>query len=108
FTLKNEHNKTLEELSKIQEQINSEDARKQSMLQGIKKLEKERERLKSEMAQSEAKKKDTFTRVVAINEVIEQLQKNIEEREEEAKQIILSNERTITSIKEKKETLKNS
>ena len=108
FTLKNEHSKTLEELSKIQEQINSEDARKQSMLQGIKKLEKERERLKSEMAQIEAKKKDTFTRVVAVNEVIEQLQKNIEEREEEAKQIILSNERTITSIKEKEETLKNS
>jgi chromosome segregation ATPase len=59
------------------------------------------------MAQIEAKKKETLDQVVAIDEVVERLRKDITEREEEAKQIILSNERTITSIKEKEEILKN-
>ncbi|TET61800.1 MAG: chromosome segregation protein SMC [Candidatus Stahlbacteria bacterium] len=107
FTLKKEHDKTLEEFNKIQEQINCKDTHGQSILQEIKRLEKERERLKNEMAQIEAKKKETLDQVVAIDEVVERLRKDITEREEEAKQIILSNERTITSIKEKEEILKN-
>ena len=38
FTLKKEHDKTLEEFNKIQEQINSKDTHGQSILQEIKRL----------------------------------------------------------------------
>lgn len=107
FILKSEYTKTIEELSKIQEEINNTEAHKQSILQEIKKLENEREKLKNEMAEIETKKKDTLTRVNTINDAIEQLQESIEEKAEEAKQIILSNERTITSIKEKEEIINN-
>ncbi len=107
FMLKKDYNKTVESLSRIQEQIGSKETQRQSLLAEIKKLEADRESLKGEMAQIEAKKKDTLALVTAVEEDIEQLQKIIDEKEGETKQIILLNERTITSIKEKEVQLRS-
>ncbi len=105
FILKNEYNATIEKLAKIQEEIDNKEARKQSTLLEIKRLENERERLKNEMAQIDTKKKDTLLQLATVNESIEQLRRDTEEREEVLKQIFLSNARTSTSIKEKDEIL---
>jgi|GEM_PF-628100 len=105
FILKNEYNMIAEKLATVQTEIAGKDMEKQSTLLEIKKLEKNREELKHEMAQIDVKKKETLAQLVAVHESIERLQRDIEEREDELKQIFLHNARTSTSIKEKGEIL---
>ncbi len=107
FMLKNEFKNVVVELAKIQEQKNTIETERQSIMQGIKKLEEERERLKAEMLQVEDSRKETLSRIAVADVKLEDLLAKISEKEEEAKQIILANERTITSIKEKDESLVN-
>ena len=105
--LKNDFKISLDELTKIQEQRSSIEAQRQSIMQEIKVLEEKREELKEEMAQVENTKKDTLSRIAVVDELLEELLIKINNKEVEARQITLANERIITSIKEKKESLLN-
>lgn len=105
FILRNEYNVIAEKLARVQTEIARKDTDKQSVVLEIKRLENNREELKHEMAQIDVKKKEALAQLVAINESIERLQRDIQEREDELKQIFLYNARTSTSIKEKGEIL---
>ena len=107
FMLKNEFNTAINTLSEIQGRKNTIESERQSIMHEIKELEEAREHLKAEMQQVEQSKKDTLSNLAVVDEKLEALRILISEKEEEAKQIILANERTITSIKEKGESLSN-
>jgi len=107
FLLKDEYTKAQEELHKIEEQIHGKENRKQTVSQEIKRLEAEREELKNKMSEIEVRKKDTVERIAEVDKSIAELSSTIQTREEESRQIILSNERTITVIREKEESLRN-
>lgn len=101
YILKKEYTEVSEELSKLQQQINDADGQRQSVLQQIKRLEQDRERIKSEMAKVEVEKRSTLERIANIDDVIEKLQTNIERNKEHAREIILARERNATRINEK-------
>jgi len=108
YLTKNEYNTTVQELSRVQDEINNQETQRQNVLQEIKKLEKEREMLKNEMAHVEIMKKETLGKISIINETINDLQNKLAVKDEEAKQVILSCERVLTSIREKEELINNS
>lgn len=103
YMLKRDYTTASAELAEIQNKINEHETRRQAAAQSIKQLEREREELKHTMAEIETKKRDTLSTVVAIQTDITRLQDAVAEKEEHARQILLHNERTITSIKEKEE-----
>ncbi|UCG92389.1 MAG: chromosome segregation protein SMC [candidate division WOR-3 bacterium] len=105
--MKNEYNTALLQLRDIQQQIDDHESRKHSVLQDIKVLEEDREKLKNEMAQVDTMKKEVFTHIATLNQAIDDLLHAIDEKEEEAKLMTLSHERTMTSIREKEERLEN-
>lgn len=107
FIMKNEYNTALQHLTHIEQQIGDRESEKHSVLHDIKVLEEKREKLKNEMAQVDSMKKELFTHITTINQAIDDLQRVIDEKEEETKQITLSRERKMTTIKEKEELLKN-
>lgn len=107
YIIKTEYKTTLQELARVQEQINNQETQRQSVLQKIKKFEKDREVLKNEMAQVEVMKKETLGQITALNETMGDLQNKIDAKNEEAQQINLSCERILASIKEKEEILNN-
>jgi len=107
YIIKNEYNITIQELASVETQIDNQELQKQLILQEIKRIENERELLKSEMANVELNKKETLGQIAAIDVTIGDLQKRIEEKDAEAKQITLSCERILAGIKEKEETLSN-
>jgi chromosome segregation protein len=107
FMLKHEFSTVLDELNTMQEKKNTVDNEAQKVMQEIKKLEQEREQLKSEMSRVEDSKQKTLHAIAAVDEKMKALKINIDDNEEKAKSIILANERTITSIKEKEEAIAN-
>ncbi len=107
FMLKNDFVSSLDALAKIQVQKDSIETQRQSIIQEIKQLEEEREQLKEKMAQVETTKKDTLLHIAVVDKALEELLMKINDEEEEARLITLANERTITSIKEKGESLVN-
>lgn len=106
--LKSEYDRACGDLMGIQEDITKQEAERQAALQSVKQLQQERERLKGEVSGIEGRKRDTLIHVQAIGGEIEAIEQCIEEKEQQAEQIILSNERTITSIKEKDELIQSS
>lgn len=107
FIMKDEYNITLQQIANMQQQIDDRESQKHATLREIKKLEEEREKLKSEMAQVDTMKKEVLTHITILNQSIDELQRTVEEKENEARQIILAYERTLTSIREKEEILNN-
>lgn len=107
YILKKEYTEASEELSKLQQQINDADGQRQSVLQQIKVLEQDRERIKSEMAKVEVEKKSTLERIADIDNVIEKLQTNVERNKEHAREISLARERNATRINEKTDLMNN-
>jgi len=107
YIIKNQYNTTLQELARVQMQINNQESQRQAVLQKMKKLENDREVLKKEMAQIEITKKETLSHIALIDEAIRDIQNKIEVKNEEAKQITLSCARMLATIKEKEEIIHN-
>jgi len=107
FIMKNEYNITLQQIANIQQQIDDRESQKHATLREIKRLEEEREKLKNEMAQVDTMKKEVLTHITVLNQSIDELQRRVEEKEKEARQITLAYERMLTSIREKEEILNN-
>ncbi len=103
YMLKEEYATASRELADIQSKIQEHETNRQTTAQSIKQLEREREELKHRMAEIEGQKRDTLSALTAIQADITRLQDAVAEKEEDARQILLHNERTITSIKEKEE-----
>lgn len=103
YMLKQEYTTASTALADIQNKINEHETNRQAAAQSIKQLEREREELKQKMSEIEIQKRDTLSTMTTIQTDITRLENAVAEKEEHARQILLHNERTITSIKEKEE-----
>lgn len=104
FGLKQEYVQADKEYCEKQDQVTEKESKRQSVLQQVRQLQQQRESLKEQMRTLEYQKQDTIERIQRVNVDINQYREAISEQEKEAQHIILSNERIITSIKEKEET----
>ncbi|MBN2620045.1 chromosome segregation protein SMC [candidate division WOR-3 bacterium] len=103
--LKQEYTQAEQEYGQKQAHINEKENQRQSIVQKVRQLQQQREELKTQMQRLESQKQDTLARVQEVVSAIGQVREAIAEQEKEAQHIILSNERIITSIKEKEETV---
>jgi chromosome segregation protein len=105
YTLKQEYINAENDYTEKQIQVTEKESKRQAVVQKIKRFQEQRETLKEQMRVLESQKQGTLDRIQGVSVVIEQIKESIAEQEREAQHIILSNERIITSIKEKEEML---
>jgi len=103
--MKKEYDETSDHVYSIQENVDKKDTEKQSLAQAINKLEEERGNLKEKMAHAESEKKEIIAQLGMLNQGIDNLQKEIAEKEDAAKDLTIVCERLLVSIKEKEEIL---
>jgi chromosome segregation protein len=107
FIMYKEFIATQQEIRDIQSQIDAKETDRQKVLNAVRQLENEREELKMAIENAESERESSVLQITQISRAIEELGKEISEKEEEVRNRTILSERALTSIKEKRDMLNN-